>query len=254
MQTSSTIALITGGGRGLGKNAALQLAEQGHDVILTWHSRPEAAEAVRQQIQVMGRQAAVLRLDTSDVPDFGRFAAQLSSLLEAHWGRSTFDFLVNNAGIDSHSMIGQTSEAQFDALMQVHFKGVYFLTQTLLPMIADGGRIINVSTGLARFTIPGYGAYAAMKSAVETFTRYLAKEVGSRGITANVIAPGAVETDFTAPAFTHHPEIKTYIASQTALGRVGQPEDIGGIVAFLCSPAARWINAQRIEASGGMML
>lgn len=254
MNAENKIALITGGSRGLGKNAALNLAKKGVDVILTYHTQSAGAEGLVKEIEKMGRKAAALQLNTADIKGFEAFAAQLTDLLKNHWNRTNLDFLVNNAGIDSHSMIAQTTEEQFDALMNVHFKGVYFLTQQMLPLMKDGGRIINVSTGLTRFCIPGYGAYASMKTAVETFTKYLAKELGSRKITANVVAPGAIETDFTAPAFTHNPQIKDFIASQTSLGRVGQPDDIGGIIAFLCSEEAGWINAQRLEASGGMFL
>ncbi len=174
--------------------------------------------------------------------------------METNWRRKDFDFLINNAGIDRHSTIDQTTEEAFDELMNVHFKGVYFLTQKLLPLIANGGRIVNTSTGLARFAIPGYAAYASMKGAIEVFTKYLAKELGPRGIAANVVAPGAIETDFTRGAFEHNPGVKDFLASQTALGRVGVPDDIGGVVAFLCSEEGRWVNAQRLEASGGMFL
>jgi NAD(P)-dependent dehydrogenase (short-subunit alcohol dehydrogenase family) len=250
----SKIALITGGSRGLGKNAALHLVAKGIDVIITYRSRQAEAEVVVAQIEQLGQKALALRLDTAEIQSFSDFMNQLQNELSAKWQRTTFDFLINNAGIDSYNLIGQTTEANFDALFNVHFKGVYFLTQTLLPILADGGRIINISTGLTRFAIPGYGAYAAMKGAIETFTKYLAKELGARQITANLVAPGAIETDFTKGAFEHNPAIKDFIASQTALGRVGLPDDIGGVVAFLCSPEARWINAQRIEASGGMFL
>ncbi|MCU0443423.1 MAG: SDR family oxidoreductase [Microscillaceae bacterium] len=250
----SKIALITGGSRGLGKNSALHLAQKGIDVIITYRSQQAEAEAVVAQIEQMGQKAVALRLDTAQIDTFADFAQQLQTILPVKWQRSNFDFLINNAGIDSHALVSQTTEANFDALFNVHFKGVYFLTQTLLPIVADGGRIINLSTGLTRFAIPGYSAYAAMKGAIETFTKYLAKELGGRGITANLVAPGAIETDFTKPAFEYNPAIKDFIASQTALGRVGLPDDIGGVVAFLCSPEARWINAQRIEASGGMFL
>jgi NAD(P)-dependent dehydrogenase (short-subunit alcohol dehydrogenase family) len=177
----------------------------------------------------------------------------LAALAEK-WGRNQFDFLINNAGIDARSTFGTTTEEDFDSLVNVHFKGVYFLTQKALPLLADQGAIVNVSTGLTRFTTPGYAAYASMKGAVEIFTKYLAKELGSRGIRANLVAPGIIETDFTKAAREAHPQLEAFISSQTALGRLGLPDDIGGIVAFLCSPDARWITAQRIEASGGMFL
>jgi len=254
MESRNKIALITGGSRGLGKNAALRLAEKGIDVILTYRSKKEEADAVVTQIEECGQKALALPLDTSDSKSFDGFMGRVMQHLREKWETDTFDFLINNAGIDAHSLIGETTEEAFDNLFNVHFKGVYFLTQKALPLLADHGRIINISTGLARFTIPGYAAYASMKGAIETFTRYLAKEVGSRGITANVVAPGAIETDFTRASFDANPQVKGFLASQTALGRVGVADDIGGVVAFLCSEDARWITAQRIEASGGMFL
>lgn len=248
------IALITGGGRGLGRASAIALAQQGHDLILTYREHSAQAEEVAALVRSLGRKSTVLALDVADIASHGGFAERMTTSLRSIWGRDRFDALVNNAGIDVHSPLGGTTEAQFDALLNVHFKGPYFLTQTLLPLIADGGSIVNTSTGLARFTIPGYGAYAGMKSAMESLSRYWAKELGERRIRVNIIAPGAIETDFTAPAFAHNPGMKDFIASQTALGRVGQPDDIGGVVAFLCSDAAKWVNAQRVEASGGMFL
>ncbi|TWR25820.1 SDR family oxidoreductase [Mucilaginibacter pallidiroseus] len=250
----SKIALITGGSRGLGKNAALKVAAKGFDVIVTYRSKKEEADETVAQIEAAGQKAAALQLDTSKVATFAEFKTQLTGVLQQHWGRDTFDFLVNNAGIDAASPFAQTTEEDFDNLFNVHFKGVYFLTQTLLQTIADGGRIINVSTGLTRFATPGYAAYASMKGAIEVFTKYLAKELGSRGIAANLVAPGIVETDFTKKAFDSHPQMHDFISSITALGRPGQPDDIGGVIAFLCTEDARWINAQRIEASGGMFL
>jgi NAD(P)-dependent dehydrogenase (short-subunit alcohol dehydrogenase family) len=254
METTSKIALITGGSRGLGKNAALRIARKGIDVIITYNNRKEDADAVVAAIKKAGRAAVALQLNTGIVKSFDTFSKQLTTVLKENWNRNTFDFLVNNAGIEYTAPIAETSEEQFDALCNVHFKGVYFLTQKLLPVLVDNGGIINVSTGLARFSFPGYSAYASMKGAIEVFTKYLAKESGSRGIRANAVAPGAIHTDFTKSTFEAHPEVTTAIASVTALGRVGEPEDIGGIIAFLCTEDARWINAQRIEASGGMML
>ncbi|HEY9007831.1 MAG TPA: SDR family oxidoreductase [Ohtaekwangia sp.] len=254
MQTNLKIALVTGGSRGLGKNAAISIARKGIDVVLTYNSKKAEAEAVVDEIVSLGRKAAALQLNTASVSAFDTFSKQLAAVLTEHWGREDFDFLINNAGIDWAAPFVKTTEEQFDALFNVHFKGVYFLTQKLLPQLADQGGIINLSTGLARFATPGYSAYASMKGAIEVFTRYLAKELGPRGIRANVVAPGAIETDFTKNAFESHPEVKGFIASQTALGRVGQVDDIGGVVAFLCTEDARWINAQRIEASGGMFL
>ncbi|WP_259065788.1 SDR family NAD(P)-dependent oxidoreductase [Mucilaginibacter sp. X4EP1] len=253
MGTTTRIALITGGSRGLGKNSALHIAWRGIDVILTYRSKKEEAEATVTEIVAMGRKAAALQLDTGEVKSFEGFSEQLLSVLKTKWEREQFDFLINNAGIDAPSLFGKTKEDDFDNLVNVHFKGVYFLTQTLLPVIADGGRIINLSSGLTRFSSPGYAAYASMKGAIEVFTRYLAKELGPRQITANTVAPGIIETDFTAEAFSH-PGMRELMSKATALGRPGIPDDIGSVIAFLCTDDARWINAQRIEASGGMFL
>ncbi|GAB3893216.1 SDR family NAD(P)-dependent oxidoreductase [Spirosoma agri] len=254
MATQSKIALVTGGSRGLGKNMALQLAADGTDIILTYRTRQEEAEAVVNEIEQTGRKAVALRLDTGISSTFDAFVQQVSVVLTETWGRTTFDFLINNAGIDAASPFAQTTEEDFDNLFNVHLKGVYFLTQKALPLLADNGGIVNVSTGLTRFATPGYAAYASMKGAIEVFTKYLAKELGSRGIRANLVAPGIIETDFTKAAREAHPEMSAFLSSQTALGRIGQPDDIGGVVAFLCSPNAGWVNAQRIEASGGMFL
>ena len=254
MEPTSKIALVTGGSRGLGKNMALSLAEKGNDVIVVYRNNENEANAVVAEIEKLGRKVASVQLDVADSKSFDHFFADITALLDRKWKRSTFDFLINNAGIDRASAIKDTTEQDFDDLMNIHFKGVYFLSQKALPLIADGGRIVNLSTGLARFTTPGYAAYASMKGAIEVFTRYLAKEVGARGITANVVAPGIIHTDFTQKAFDTHPELEGYMNSITTLGRVGMPEDIGGIVAFLCSKEAGWITAQRIEASGGMFL
>ncbi|MBB6109661.1 NAD(P)-dependent dehydrogenase, short-chain alcohol dehydrogenase family [Mucilaginibacter lappiensis] len=251
--STNKIALVTGGSRGLGKNAAQHLAKKGIDVIITYRSKKEEAEEVVASVEKSGQKAAALQLDTGIVKSFDGFISQLTTVLQEKWGRNTFDFLINNAGIDAASKFAETTEEDFDNLVNIHFKGVYFLTQKSLPVIADGGRIINFSTGLARFATPGYAAYASMKGAIEVLTKYLAKELGPRGIAANVVAPGIIETDFTKEAFSHE-GMHDRIASITALGRPGMPDDIGGIVAFLCTEEARWINAQRIEASGGMFL
>jgi NAD(P)-dependent dehydrogenase (short-subunit alcohol dehydrogenase family) len=251
---ANKLALITGGSRGLGKSAALTLARQGVDIILTYHSNEAAAHAVVAEIEASGARAAALRLDTGNVASFGAFAGELQQLMTSQWQRGSFDFLVNNAGVGAHASIADTTEAQFDMLFNIHFKGVFFLTQQLLPLIADGGRIVNVSTGLTRFALPGYAAYASMKGAVEVLTKYLAKELGARGIAVNVVAPGAIETDFSGGAVRDNAQLNTFIASQTALGRVGLPDDIGGAIASLLSENSGWINAQRIEASGGMFL
>lgn len=254
MESTNKIALVTGGSRGLGKNMALSLAQKGNDVIVVYRSNESEASEVVAEIEKLGRKAAAIQLDVSDTKAFHSFFETIAALLKEKWNRDQFDFLINNAGIDRYAAFKDTSEEDFDALFNTHFKGVYFLTQKALPFLADSGRIVNLSTGLARFSIPGYAAYASMKGAVEVFTRYLAKELGGRGITANVVAPGIIHTDFTKRAFASHEGMEDYINSITALGRVGMPEDIGGIVAFLCSKEAGWITAQRIEASGGMNL
>jgi NAD(P)-dependent dehydrogenase (short-subunit alcohol dehydrogenase family) len=254
MNSKSKIALVTGGSRGLGKNMALSLAKKGFDVILTYNSKKEEALAVVADIEKAGQKAAALQLNAGEVKTFDAFLAQVTTVLKTTFNTDRFDFLINNAGIGLHTPIGQTTEEDFDQLMNLHFKGVYFLTQKALPLINDGGRIINLSTGLARFSMPGYAAYASMKGAIETLTKYMAKELGARGIAVNVVAPGAIETDFGGGLVRNNPEINKHIASITALGRVGLPDDIGGVVAFLCTEDARWINAQRIEVSGGMNL
>lgn len=251
---STPIVLITGGSRGLGRSAALAAAKSGIDVVLTYRQQAAEAQAVVAEIESLGRRAVALALDVGDVSSFGAFAAQLSQALQAGWQRERFDFLVNNAGMGVHAPFAETTEAQFDALVNVHLKGVFFLTQRLLPLMNDGGRILNLSSGLARFALPGYAAYAAMKGAIEVLSRYLAKELGPRGIAVNVVAPGAIETDFGGGAVRDNAELNAFIASQTALGRVGVTEDIGPLVAALLQPSTRWVNAQRIEASGGMFL
>lgn len=253
MKHENKIALITGGSRGLGRATALQLGRDGADVILTYRQQKQDGEAVVAELQALGRRAVLLQLDVARVGQFEAFRTALTGELERTFGRTTFDFLINNAGIDATSPFAKTTEAAFDALLAVHFKGVFFLTQTLLPLLADGGRIVNTSTGLTRFAIPGYAAYASMKGAVEILTKYLAKELGSRGITVNLVAPGIIETDFTKAALSG-PGAREFFASHIALGRVGVPEDIAGVVTFLCSADGRWVNAQRVEASGGMLL
>ncbi|GAB3567103.1 SDR family oxidoreductase [Spirosoma luteolum] len=254
MATEQKIALVTGGSRGLGKDMALRLADRGIDVLLTYNSQQADAEAVVAQIQAKGQRAAALQLNTGQTTTFDGFYEQVNATLQQTFGASSFNFLINNAGIGMYVPFAQVSEDQFDELMNVHFKGVYFLTQKALPLLTDGGRIINISSGLTRITMPGSSAYASMKGAVEIFTRYLAKELGSRKITANVVAPGAIETDFGGGRTRDNAEINKMIASLTALGRVGLPHDIGGVVAFLCTDDAYWINGQRIEVSGGQGL
>lgn len=249
-----SIALITGGSRGLGRNAALHVARAGTDVILTYRSQAAEAQAVVAEIEALGRRALALPLDVADSRSFAAFAQQVQAALATHWQRERFDFLVNNAGIGIHASFMETTEAQFDELVNIHLKGTFFLSQQLLPLMNDGGRILNVSTGLARFALPGYAAYAAMKGGIEVLSRYMAKELGARGIAVNVVAPGAIETDFGGGAVRDNAQLNAMVASQTALGRVGQPDDIGGVIAALLQPGTGWINAQRIEASGGMFL
>ncbi|ASK33337.1 short-chain dehydrogenase [Alcanivorax sp. N3-2A] len=254
MSEHTPIALITGGSRGLGRNAALKLADTGTDVIVTYRGNRDDARQVVADIESKGRKAVALQLDVSDSGSFPAFADQVRGALQDTWQRARFDYLVNNAGIGIHASFADTSEQQFDELMNIQLKGPFFLTQALLPLIADGGRILNVSTGLARFALPGFAAYATMKGGIEVLTRYLAKELGPRGIAVNVIAPGAIETDFGGGAVRDNQDMNAFIASQTALGRVGLPDDIGGVIASLLAPENGWINAQRIEASGGMFL
>ena len=248
------IAVITGGSRGLGRSAALHLARAGVDVVLTYHSRWSEADEVVGEIETLGGRAAALQLDTAATSGFAEFAEQLSATLDRVWGRRTFDYLVNNAGIGIHKSFEETTEAEFDALVAVHLKGVFFLTQRLLPMIEDGGRILNMSSGLARFTFPGYAAYASVKGAVEVLTRYLAKELGSRRIAVNTLAPGAIETDFGGGVVRDNSELNRTIASVTAMGRVGLPDDIGGAVASVLTGENQWMTAQRIEVSGGQSI
>jgi NAD(P)-dependent dehydrogenase (short-subunit alcohol dehydrogenase family) len=248
------IALITGASRGLGRNTALNIARKGSDVIITYQSRQQDAEAVVAEIVAIGRRAIALQLDVSDVSSFASFADRLRTMLWKTWQRDTFDHLVNNAGHGDMASITETTEAQFDRLVNVHFKGVFFLTQALLPLIADGGRIVNLSTGLTRVSFPGFSAYAAAKGAVEVLSVYMAKELGSRGIAVNTVAPGAIETDFLGGAVRDTPDLNKTFADMTALGRVGVPDDIGPMIASLLSEDNRWINAQRIEVSGGQVI
>jgi NAD(P)-dependent dehydrogenase (short-subunit alcohol dehydrogenase family) len=248
------LALVTGGSRGLGKSISLHLAAKGHDVILTYHSKQAEAEEVVAQIKEMGRNAVAVVLDAADIKSFDGFREQVKNVLTTNWQRGDFDFLVNNAGIGIHAPFMETTEEQFDQLLNIHLKGTFFLTQKLLPIMRDGGRIVNISSGLARFSMPGYAAYASMKGGIEVLTRYLAQELGPRQITVNVVAPGAIETDFGGGMVRDNATVNKTIASQTALGRVGLPGDIGGAVAALLSEDNRWINGQRVEVSGGIHL
>lgn len=254
MSTVNKIALVTGGSRGLGRNMSISLAKKGIDVVLTYNSNKQEADKVVAEIQSLGQKAAAFQLNTGDVRSFDDFFKRVTQHLKAQTYSTNFDFLVNNAGTALYAPFAETTEEQFDTAMNIHYKGVFFLTQKALPFINDGGRIINISSGLARFSIPGSSAYGSLKGAIEVLSRYLAKELGARGIAVNVVAPGAIETDFGGGRVRDDKEMNQHIASITALGRVGLPDDIGGVVAFLCTEEARWINGQRIEASGGMNL
>ncbi|MBF2015141.1 MAG: SDR family oxidoreductase [Rivularia sp. T60_A2020_040] len=254
MTNSTKIALVTGASRGLGKNTALALAKKGVDVIVTYRSSEAEAKNVVSAIEEIGGKAGALQLDTSNTKTFDDFAAQVKQSLQDKWQTEQFDFLVNNAGIGVYAPFAETTEEEFDRLMNIHVKGVFFLTQKLLPLIKDGGRIVNISSGLARFALPGYAAYGTMKGAIEVLSRYLAKELGHRQIAVNIVAPGAIATDFGGGVVRDNPGINSFLASQTALGRVGLPDDIGGAIAALLSEDNRWVNAQRIEVSGGMFL
>lgn len=248
------IAIVTGGSRGLGKSTALNLAKQGVDVILTYNAQAAHAQAVVSEIEAMGRKAVALQLNVAHSSSFAAFAEQVRAALQTHWNTGVFQVLVNNAGTGLHVSLMEATEAQFDEMVNVHFKSTFFLTQKLLPLMADGGRIVNLSSGLTRFAFPGYGVYASMKGAVETLTKYMAKELGPRGIAVNVVAPGAIATDFSGGAVRDNAQLNAMLSAQTALGRVGQAEDIGPMIAALVSSDNRWVNAQRIEVSGGMML
>lgn len=254
MTTQNKIALVTGGSRGLGRDMALSLAKNGNDVIITYNSKKDDAAKVVEEIKALGRKADALQLNAGDVKSFAQFFARLGDSLKKTFNASKFEFLINNAGVGLHTSFADTTEEQFDELLNIHFKGVYFLTQRALTHLNDGGRIVNISTGLARFSYPGYSAYASMKGAIEILTRYLAAELGSRKIAVNTVAPGAIATDFAGGFVRDNAQLNQQLASITALGRVGVAEDIGGVVAFLCSEAGRWINGQRIEVSGGMNL
>ncbi|WP_160137402.1 SDR family NAD(P)-dependent oxidoreductase [Chryseobacterium sp. c4a] len=254
MKAKTKVALVTGGNRGLGKNSALKIAQKGLDVIITYRSNQEEAEEVVKEIKALGRNAVAFQLDTKDRKTFDGFVKNVTEHLEKETGSSDIDYLVNNAGTALYSPITEVTEEQMDDMVDIHFKGVFFLTQKLLPFINEGGGIINISSGLARFATPGSSVYGSIKAGVEMLTKYMAKELGSRKIKANVIAPGAIETDFGGGRVRDNKEINDMVAGSTALGRVGLPDDIGGVVAFLCTEDARWINGQRIEASGGMFL
>jgi len=253
MTQTTKIAVVTGGSRGLGRSTVLSLAKLGVDSIFTYNSNRAEAEKVVGLVREAGRKAIALQLDTGSFGSFGPFVQRVRQAVE-ELGAKRFDYLVNNAGTSLHKAFDQTTEEDLDKIYNIHFKGVFFLTQKLLPHINDGGRIVNISSGLARFALPGMSAYASMKGAIEVLTRYLAKELGARGIAVNTVAPGAIATDFSGGMVRDNPEVNKRVADMTALGRVGQPDDIGPMIASLLSEDNRWINAQRIEVSGGMAL
>ncbi|MFT3704497.1 MAG: SDR family oxidoreductase [Agriterribacter sp.] len=254
MSTTNKIALVTGGSRGLGRNMALAIAKKGIDVVITYNSNKAEADKVVAAVEASGQNAYAFQLDASNIQSFDKFIAEVTGTLKEKRGNANIDFLVNNAGTALYALATDTTEAQMDAIFNIHYKGVFFLTQKFLPFMNDGGSIINISSGLARMAYPGSSVYASMKGAVEILTRYLAKELGARKIRVNVVAPGAIETDFGGGRVRDNEDINKQIAAITALGRVGLPDDIGGVVAFLCTDDAGWINAQRIEVSGGQAL
>ncbi|RTL49080.1 MAG: SDR family oxidoreductase [Sphingobacteriales bacterium] len=254
MSTKNKIGLITGGSRGLGKNMAVAMAKKGMDVVITYNTNQEAAERVVAEIQSLGQKALAFQLDTRATGSFNAFIQQLTAQLNEQTGSPNIDFLINNAGTALYMPVANTTEAQMEEIFHIHYKGVFFLTQQLLPFINDGGGIINISSGLSRIIVPGYSVYGSLKAAVETLTRYLAIELGTRKIRVNAVAPGAIETDFGGGLMRDNKEVNAQVASHTALGRVGLPDDIGGVVAFLCTDEAYWINGQRIEVSGGQSL
>lgn len=248
------LAIITGGSRGLGRSSALALADKGLDVLFTYHSNSGAAQEVVEAIREKGQKAYAMPLDTRDVSAFAAFTQQVKSILLREFGREDFDYLLNNAGTGLHASIEETTYAELEDMLAIHVKGPFFLTQALLPFIKDGGHILNVSSGLARFSLPGSAAYAMAKGAVEVMTRYMAKELAARKIRVNTIAPGAIATDFRDGNIRDNQQMNQMVSSITALGRVGEADDIGGVVGLFFSQEAGWMTGQRIEASGGMFL
>ena len=251
---ASKIALVTGGSRGLGKDSVMALAKKGFDIILTYQTKKEAADQVVQEIKRIGQHAFALPLDIASTAGFDQFVKEVKDILDTNFAAAKLDALVNNAGIGINESFETTTEETLDAMTNIHFKGPYFLTQKLLPLMNDGSSIVNTSSGLARFSFAGYSAYGAMKAAVDSLSRYQAVELGARKIRVNSIAPGAIETDFGGGAVRDSAEYNQAISAQTALGRVGLPDDIGSVVSFLCSDDSKWINAQRIEVSGGFRI
>jgi NAD(P)-dependent dehydrogenase (short-subunit alcohol dehydrogenase family) len=252
MSTQTKIALVTGGSRGLGKDMATSIARKGIDVILTYRTNEAEANEVVKEIEGLDRKASALKLDMAKFDSLDNFVQQLLQTLRSKWSTQNFDFLINNAGIGGTKAFTEVTETFFDEFLNVHFKSIYFLTQKLVPHINAGGRIINISTGTTRFVNPGYSVYASMKGAMEVLTKYLAKELGAKGIGANIVAPGPIETDFNNATIRNNPQLKERLAALSPLNRVGAADDIGGVVAFLCTDEARWINGQRIEVSGGI--
>jgi NAD(P)-dependent dehydrogenase (short-subunit alcohol dehydrogenase family) len=252
MEKIKKIALVTGGSRGLGRDMATSLAKKGHDVIITYAGNKTEADNTIKLVEAEGGKCAAIQLDLKDLSVLDQFITDLGKLLKEKFNAEKFDFLINNAGMGATIPFEKATEKEFDEFLNVHYKGVYFLTQKSLAILNNGGRIVNLSSGTTRFANPGYSIYASMKGAVETFTKYLAKELGTRQICANVVAPGPVETDFNNAAIRSNPQMKTALSGMTPLGRVGQADDIGSVVAFLCSEDAKWINGQRIEVSGGI--
>lgn len=251
---TNKIALITGGGRGLGKDMALRLAEQGTNLIITWHSQEETAWQTQKEIEALGRKCLVTYLNVADIKSFHDFFETLAPAMQQTFGTTQFDYLINNGGFGATVPFEKVNEEIFDAFLNTHFKGVYFFTQQAIAKMNDGGSIINISSGTTKFANFGYSVYASMKGALEVFTVYLAKDLGPRGIRVNALAPGAIATDFNNANVRNNPQVQARILENTALGRIGEAGDIGGVAAFLCSDASKWITGQRIEASGGARL
>lgn len=245
------IVIITGASRGLGASTALQAAKRGMGVIVTYNSHAAGAEQVVREIEAESGKAVALPLDVAQVASFSDFREKVATALKATWGRDSFDALVNNAGYGLFNPIATVTEAEFDGLLSVHLKGPFFLTQALLPLVADGGQIVNMTSATTRVATAGCAPYAAFKGGLEVLTRYMAKEFGPRGIRANSISPGAIRTDMTSGSLDQSPEFETMLAGQTALGRIGAPEDVGRVVASLLSADNGWVNAQNIEVGGG---
>jgi NAD(P)-dependent dehydrogenase (short-subunit alcohol dehydrogenase family) len=251
-ENANKVALVTGGSRGLGRDMAIQLARKDFNVIITYNSNAEAASKVTEEVQVLGKKAVALQLDVAQASSYDAFIDEVKRTLSSNFNTNQIHSLVNNAGTGIYAPFEHTTEQQFDDMVNIHLKAAFFLTQKMLPLLSDGGSIVNISSGLARFSSSNYSAYAIMKAAIESLTRYQALELGSRKIRVNTVAPGAIETDFGGGVVRDVKEINEMIAHETALGRVGLPDDIGGVVAFLCTNDAKWVNAQRIEVSGGM--